>query len=303
MRRTVPLHVTLTATVLAVVATWMLLPRLAPIAAPRQASAAGAPALISYQGFVTDSSGAPHDGYADVRVRLYGTQTSTPVLWEELHDNATVTDGYFTILLGSVEPLSPGHFLESERWLQVSVDTGDGYTDFPRSRVASVPYALQAAQAPWSGVTGVDYVSDVQARVTGSCPTGYYVRAVNVDGTVTCEEVEGVPVGTIVMWSGSIGSIPTGWALCDGTEGTPDLRDRFIVGAGSGYGVGAQGGSSSVSLTTSHLPAHHHSVDPPATYTDDQRPEIRINEAGSGPNQGRWNLDWTPVGVYGSQSQ
>lgn len=39
-----------------------------------------------------------------------------------------------------------------------------------------------------------------------------------------------LPSGVIVMWSGS--SIPSGWALCDGTNGTPDLRDRFIVGAG-----------------------------------------------------------------------
>ena len=39
--------------------------------------------------------------------------------------------------------------------------------------------------------------------------------------------------GLIVMWSGAIAEIPPGWALCDGTQGTPDLRDRFIVGARS----------------------------------------------------------------------
>ena len=38
--------------------------------------------------------------------------------------------------------------------------------------------------------------------------------------------------GVIVMWSGLIRDIPAGWGLCDGTLGTPDLRDRFIVGAG-----------------------------------------------------------------------
>lgn len=41
--------------------------------------------------------------------------------------------------------------------------------------------------------------------------------------------------GVIVMWSGSLGAIPTGWALCDGRNGTPDLRDRFIVGASGDY--------------------------------------------------------------------
>jgi len=42
--------------------------------------------------------------------------------------------------------------------------------------------------------------------------------------------------GVIVMWSGPLGAIPTGWALCDGANGTPDLRDRFVVGARGDYG-------------------------------------------------------------------
>jgi microcystin-dependent protein len=67
-----------------------------------------------------------------------------------------------------------------------------------------------------------------------------------------------VPSGTIVMWSGSVGSIPAGWALCDGTSGTPDLRDRFIVGAGSSYTVGATGGAAQVTLTVDQMPAHSH---------------------------------------------
>lgn len=49
--------------------------------------------------------------------------------------------------------------------------------------------------------------------------------------------------GMIMMWSGSTGTIPSGWLLCDGTSGTPDLRNRFIVGAGSTYAVNATGGS------------------------------------------------------------
>lgn len=52
-----------------------------------------------------------------------------------------------------------------------------------------------------------------------------------------------VPAGVIVMWSGSIASIPSGWTLCNGSSGTPDLRDRFVVGAGSTYAVAATGGS------------------------------------------------------------
>jgi hypothetical protein len=83
-----------------------------------------------------------------------------------------------------------------------------------------------------------------------------------------------LPVGMIVMWSGSIASIPSGWALCDGSAGTPNLRDRFIVGAGSTYAVGATGGSANA-IVVSHTHAftgngntgtagnHTHSVNDP----------------------------------------
>jgi microcystin-dependent protein len=72
----------------------------------------------------------------------------------------------------------------------------------------------------------------------------------------------GVPTGGIIMWSGAVADIPSGWSICDGTNGTPDLHDRFIVAAGTGYAVGATGGASSVTLTAaqSGLPVHSHGV-------------------------------------------
>jgi hypothetical protein len=78
-----------------------------------------------------------------------------------------------------------------------------------------------------------------------------------------------IPSGVIVMWSGSTASIPAGWALCNGSSGTPDLRDRFIVGAGSSYNPGSTGGASththtvtvnSHALTLSQIPQHFHSL-------------------------------------------
>ena len=59
-----------------------------------------------------------------------------------------------------------------------------------------------------------------------------------------------IPTGLISLWSGSIGSIPSGWALCDGNNSTPDLRDRFVVGAGNTYAVAAQGGSANAIVVT-----------------------------------------------------
>jgi hypothetical protein len=76
------------------------------------------------------------------------------------------------------------------------------------------------------------------------------------DGVDVSEAAGGtVPSGAIMMWSGSIASIPAGWYLCDGTNGTPNLRDRFIVGAGSTYAVNATGGSADATL-----PSHTHGV-------------------------------------------
>jgi hypothetical protein len=60
-----------------------------------------------------------------------------------------------------------------------------------------------------------------------------------------------VPTGGIIMWSGSIASIPAGWFLCDGTNGTPNLTNRFVVMAGGTYAVGASGGSANA-IVVSH---------------------------------------------------
>lgn len=52
-----------------------------------------------------------------------------------------------------------------------------------------------------------------------------------------------LPTGIITLWYGSIINIPAGWLLCDGNNGTPDLRNKFVVGAGNTYAVGATGGN------------------------------------------------------------
>jgi microcystin-dependent protein len=69
-----------------------------------------------------------------------------------------------------------------------------------------------------------------------------------------------LPFNTIAIWSGSIASIPTGWQLCDGTNGTPDLRNKFLVGAGNSYLIGNTGGEIEVYLDSPQLPTHTHPV-------------------------------------------
>lgn len=68
------------------------------------------------------------------------------------------------------------------------------------------------------------------------------------------------PAGVIVMWSGAVAAIPTGWNLCDGTNGTPDLRGKFILGAGGAYDPGDTGGEETHTLTEAEMPSHTHGI-------------------------------------------
>ena len=67
-----------------------------------------------------------------------------------------------------------------------------------------------------------------------------------------------VPVGGIIMWGGSFA--PAGWQICDGTNGTPDLRGRFVLGFGAGRSIGTTGGSEFKSLSINELPPHSFTV-------------------------------------------
>jgi len=105
---------------------------------------------------------------------------------------------------------------------------------------------------------GSDAEMTPRQQITSS---GYAIRAERA------EDVDSVPSGLIVMWSGSITAIPAGWALCDGGNGTPDLRDRFIVGAGSSYNPGVTGGENTHVLTINEIPAHTHTYNQGSSLT------------------------------------
>lgn len=68
----------------------------------------------------------------------------------------------------------------------------------------------------------------------------------------------GVPKGSIIIWSGSASDIPDGWALCDGQDGRPDLRDKFVLGGGGTHPVGETGGEEWHTLTVAEIPSHNH---------------------------------------------
>lgn len=102
-----------------------------------------------------------------------------------------------------------------------------GYTKMGSAR----PYYQGAAPANNPDAPGAIWINST---------TGEVFR----DNGATWDNLNlGIPQGTIVMWSGLIAAIPAGWKLCDGTSGTPDLRDRFVRGSAAGIDPGVVGGA------------------------------------------------------------
>ena len=97
------------------------------------------------------------------------------------------------------------------------------------------------------------------------------------------------PVGSILAYYGNLSNIPSNYHLCDGSNGTPDLRDRFIVGAGSSYGLGYTGGSTSHQISTSELP----NLADFLNNTIGVRGSNQINDSGNAVSIINWNWEYT----------
>ena len=91
-----------------------------------------------------------------------------------------------------------------------------------------------------------------------------------------------VPTGGIILWSGSTGSIPATWYLCDGTNGTPDLRNSFIIGAGSTYSVNATGGTADAIVVSHTHTATSAVTDPGHRHGSDYTGDSSVGGAGTG---------------------
>lgn len=92
------------------------------------------------------------------------------------------------------------------------------------------------------------------------------------------------PSGGIIIWSGASSAIPSGWYLCNGSNGTPDLRDRFVVGAGSTYSVGNTGGSKDAIVVS-----HTHSATDSGHQHDAPSGTINVFGTGSSGTTGKYN--------------
>lgn len=110
---------------------------------------------------------------------------------------------------------------------------------------------------------------------------------------VTTAVSASIPSGGIIIWSGSSASIPTGWYLCNGSNSTPDLRNRFVVGAGSTYAVNATGGSTD-SITVSHTHT--------ATVTDPGHVHTYLHQNSAASAGGSGNLYYYSEGTANTGS-
>jgi len=131
---------------------------------------------------LSDAQGVPIDGPVAVKVRIFDSEAGGIMMWEETHA-IVASEGRAFVQLGSTagNPLNSSVFPGARMWLEFEVA---GSTMSPRQPIGSVPYATHAGT---SATLGTLSESDVQRLVTGSCPPGESIRAINADGTVICE--------------------------------------------------------------------------------------------------------------------
>ena len=250
---------------------------------------------FAYQGVLINEAGtAPLTGTKTVELRLYNAATGGSPLWGRaytVHLDATtglfsveVTDDDGSVLSNSPSGATLAKVLADNKNKPLYIGltlSGTSGEILPRQKLLAVPYAiysadvssssgdfivkgaLTAASATFTGALSAKTIT-VSGKTESSTmnTTGDLTVGGNMNVTGTISGFGTVPLGGIIMWSGSKDNLPSGFVLCNGQTSngytTPDLRDRFVVGAGSSYSVGSKGGADKVTLSTDEMPRHRH---------------------------------------------
>ena len=171
--------------------------------------------------------------------------------------------------MSSIEHAALAYYVANNAWpLNVQVLQSSGYLNpsWVTNNAWQNPYTVSSTQNSFTVSTTVP--SEWTRLVARDLPTSSILQN-SVSSTVPSPGAGALPSGAIIMWSGKIADIPLGWALCNGLNGTPDLRDRFIVGARQDDAGVAKtnvsgsltlnGGEAYHKLTIAEMPSHTHS--------------------------------------------
>jgi hypothetical protein len=235
----------------------------ATVGGGRQNTASGQSAVISggYAGTANNENstigGGWHNVASGVVSTIAGGQEDTAS-----GTYSTVSGGYGNVASGFYGAIGGG-FRNSASGVNATVPGGRDNNAVGEFTLAAGhrAKALHSGSFVWADSIDSDFASTgsnqfiIRASGGVGVNTNTPTAALHVNGeaksVVGGAEFYMVPRGAIIMWSGAISDIPSGWALCDGTNGTPDLRNRFILACQPGEDPGEIGGASS----------HYHTVD------------------------------------------
>ncbi len=190
------------------------------------------------------------NGTRNINFKIYDTLTGGTAKWESGSKSVIVSSGIFSYTLSP--DISLVDWRGKDYYLEIEID---GKKLEPREKLTSVPYALHSNTAE-----NITVKSDAEFSVKIGSNKQLIVNSNEIKSIIGTTEYYMVPKGAIIIWSGAIDKIPNGWVLCDGTNGTPNLTDRFILGAGNSYSVGAVGGEAEHTLTVNEMPSHNHTT-------------------------------------------
>lgn len=179
--------------------------------------------------------------------KIYDQLSGGTAKWESGTKSVVVSSGIFSVVLNPDVDWRGKDF-----YLEIEIDSKKLE---PREKLTAVPFSLH------SNTTEKAIVKDnAEFSVTVGSDKRFVVDSNGAKTIIENTEYFMVPQGGIIIWSGSANNIPTGWVLCDGNNGTPDLRDRFVLGAGHNYAVGVTGGEEAHTLTIDEMPKHNHTT-------------------------------------------
>lgn len=181
----------------------------------------------------------------NMNFKIYNQLTGGTAQWESGTKSVVVSSGIFSVVLNpDIDWRGKDYYIEIEI---------DSKKLEPREKLTAVPYSLH------SNTTEKAIVKDnAEFSVTVGNDKRFVVNSNGTKTVIGNTEYFMVPKGGIIIWSGSANDIPTGWVLCDGNNGTPNLTDRFVLGAGNNYAVGSTGGEATHTLTIDEMPSHGH---------------------------------------------